>query len=90
MHVSLTPVLANYVNELVDSGLYNNASEVFRDALRIKKKQEMTEELKLEKLRAMLKTSEEQFKNGEYTEQSVVEIFDEYVKLERKKTPNNG
>ena len=35
MHVSLTPELEKIVKEKVDSGLYNNASEVIREALRL-------------------------------------------------------
>ena len=35
MHVSLTPELERVVKEKVDSGLYNNASEVIREALRM-------------------------------------------------------
>jgi antitoxin ParD1/3/4 len=35
MHVSLTPELERKVKEKVDSGLYNNASEVIREALRV-------------------------------------------------------
>lgn len=35
MHVSLTPELEKAVKDKVDSGLYNNASEVIREALRL-------------------------------------------------------
>jgi antitoxin ParD1/3/4 len=35
MHVSLTPQLEKMVKKKVDSGLYNNASEVIREALRL-------------------------------------------------------
>ena len=35
MHISLTPELERKVKEKVASGLYNNASEVIREALRI-------------------------------------------------------
>ena len=35
MHVSLTPELESRVKAKVESGLYNNASEVIRDALRL-------------------------------------------------------
>jgi antitoxin ParD1/3/4 len=35
MHVSLTPELEKRVKEKVASGLYNNASEVIREALRL-------------------------------------------------------
>jgi antitoxin ParD1/3/4 len=34
MHISLTPELENAVKAKVASGLYNNASEVIREALR--------------------------------------------------------
>lgn len=34
MHISLTPELENAVKSKVASGLYNNASEVIREALR--------------------------------------------------------
>ena len=34
MYISLTPELENAVKSKVASGLYNNASEVFREALR--------------------------------------------------------
>lgn len=34
MHISLTPELENAVKAKVKSGLYNNASEVVREALR--------------------------------------------------------
>ena len=34
MHISLTPELENAVKAKVQSGLYNNASEVIREALR--------------------------------------------------------
>ncbi len=35
MHVSLTPELERMVKSKVQSGLYNNASEVVREALRL-------------------------------------------------------
>jgi antitoxin ParD1/3/4 len=37
MNVSLTPELERLVNEKVDSGLYQTASEVVREALRLLK-----------------------------------------------------
>jgi uncharacterized protein len=35
MNISLTPQLERYVRQKVSSGLYNNASEVIREALRV-------------------------------------------------------
>ncbi len=40
MNISLTPELESAVKKKVDSGLYNNASEVIREALRLSIKQD--------------------------------------------------
>ena len=37
MNVSLTPELEGFVDQKVESGLYNNASEVIREGLRLLK-----------------------------------------------------
>ena len=42
MNVSLTPKLEEFIREKVSSGLYNNASEVVREALRLLVKQDNT------------------------------------------------
>lgn len=44
MHISLTPELERAVKEKVKSGLYNNASEVVREALRLSLKAESENE----------------------------------------------
>ena len=48
---SLRKMLDEYVKEKVRLGLYNNASEVVREALRLQIATEETEEIKLQKLR---------------------------------------
>ena len=58
MHVSLTPKLEAFVREKVASGLYNNASEVVREALRLLRQQDETERLKIETLRDVLAAGE--------------------------------
>ena len=40
MNVSLTPELERFVQGKVESGLYNNASEVVREGLRLLKEQD--------------------------------------------------
>ena len=40
MHISLTPRLEAFVKSRVESGLYNNASEVIREALRTEMERE--------------------------------------------------
>jgi len=51
MNVSLTPALDEYVRRKVESGLYNNASEVVREALRLLQDHEEIRQLKLSRLR---------------------------------------
>jgi antitoxin ParD1/3/4 len=40
MNVSLTPELEKFIDGKVESGLYNNASEVVREGLRLLKEQD--------------------------------------------------
>ena len=51
MNISLTPHLEEIVKGKVDSGLYNSASEVMRDALRLLEERDQLRELRLEELR---------------------------------------
>jgi antitoxin ParD1/3/4 len=69
MHVSLTAELESRIKAKVDSGLYNNASEVIREALRFMDTHEdWIHELKLARLREQLKTAAEQLERGEGTQ----------------------
>lgn len=55
MNISLTPELEKIVKEKVQSGLYNNASEVIREALRfMESSEELVYQIKLDKLREKL------------------------------------
>jgi antitoxin ParD1/3/4 len=67
MNVSLTPELEKLVKQEVDSGLYNNASEVIRDALRLLKERKDTHRAKLKKLRAALAEGEAAYGSGDFT-----------------------
>lgn len=51
MNVNLTPELENLVNEKVSSGLYNSASEVVRDALRLLREQDELLRIRQDELR---------------------------------------
>ena len=46
MNVSLTPELENLVRQKVQTGLYNNASEVVREALRLLDERDRTRRLR--------------------------------------------
>jgi len=51
MNISLTPHLEELVRSKVESGLYNSASEVLRDALRLLEERDQLRELRLSELR---------------------------------------
>jgi len=59
MNVSLTPKLESFVKAKVKSGLYNNASEVLREALRLLQARDRAEREQLRQLRAALVAGEE-------------------------------
>lgn len=51
MNVNLSPQLEDMVRQKVASGLYNSASEVVREALRLMEEQDQIRAAKLEQLR---------------------------------------
>lgn len=66
MHISLTPELETRIKSRVESGLYNNASEVIREALRFMDTHEdWIREIKLAQLREQLKAGVDQLDQGE-------------------------
>ena len=54
MNVSLTPELERLIQEKVESGLYNNQSEVVREALRLLVEQDRLREMHTKRLQASL------------------------------------
>ncbi|ADH86490.1 type II toxin-antitoxin system ParD family antitoxin [Desulfurivibrio alkaliphilus] len=66
MHISLTPELESRVKAKVESGLYNNASEVIREALRfMETHEEWINEIKLARLREQLQIGVDQLDRGQ-------------------------
>ncbi len=66
MHISLTTELESRVKAKVESGLYNSASEVIREALRFMEiHEDWIHELKLARLREQLKVGTDQLDRGE-------------------------
>lgn len=66
MHISLTPELESRVKSKVESGLYNNASEVIREALRFMDTHDSwIGELKLAQLREQLRRGTDQLDRNE-------------------------
>ena len=52
MNISLTPHLEDLVKAKVESGLYNSASEVMREALRLLQERDQLREIRLGELRS--------------------------------------
>jgi len=71
MNVSLTPELEAMIQQQVDSGRYNNASEVVREALQL-----LDERDRLEHLRSLVLVGLEQAQRGELVE-FTPELFEE-------------
>ena len=65
MNVSLTPELERFVNERVETGLYQTASEVVRDGLRLLKQRE---EERIESLRRDVRAGFASLDRGQYDE----------------------
>jgi antitoxin ParD1/3/4 len=77
MHVSLTPNLDNYVRSKVESGMYNNSSEVVREALRLMHNTENLQNSKLEALRQAVDIGIMQAERGEFSSKSILDIANE-------------
>ncbi len=71
MNVSLTKEFESYVNDKVESGLYQTASEVIRDGLRLMKERDELHQTKLAELRREIALGAEQAERGQ------VRVFDE-------------
>ncbi len=74
MHISLTENLEAMVKEKVQSGLYNNASEVVRDALRIMLRNEQAEQAAYADFKRQALLGHEQAVRGEFSSRSPEDI----------------
>ena len=63
--VSLTPELDAFVDEKVESGMYNSASEVVREGLRLLKEQDELKRLRLEELKREIQKGINSLERGE-------------------------
>ena len=78
MNFSLTPSLEQFVRDRAESGDYNNASEVVRDAIRLLKRTEEQRALKMERLRAAIREGDEALARGEFTDLNSDQELDEF------------
>lgn len=74
MNISLSQTFEAYIQTQLDSGTYNNASEVVREALRLKMQQDELYQVKVQALRKAIIEGEE---SGDYTPFDIHEIIAE-------------
>ena len=67
-NISLTPEQDAFVERVVESGEYQNASEAIRDALRALQQRRREDALKLKVLRMHVKSAVDALDGGEFTE----------------------
>ena len=79
MHISLTPELEHMVKDRIESGMYNNASEVMREALRkfFDISQESIDREFIQQIREIVTPRMEAIKNGNAQTQDFELAFDE-------------
>lgn len=66
MNVSLTPELERIVNQKVECGMYNSASEVVREGLRLLQKRDEMHNSKLDALRAEIQKGTDSLEAGRH------------------------
>ena len=85
-NIALTEKQDAFVEQLLDSGKYQSASEVFRQALRLLEDDLERHQAELDEIRAGIRESMAQMERGEFVEGTVKEVigsvFDE-VRKER-------
>jgi antitoxin ParD1/3/4 len=67
-NISLTPEQDAFVEKVVKSGEYQNASEAVRDALRVLQQRRQEDALKLKALRMQIKAGVDDLERGDYVE----------------------
>ena len=80
MNISLTPELKAFVQSRVSSGLYNNASEVIREALRLLNERDQIKALKLELLKKELSLGLESLDQEDFGDPDIDSIAENILK----------
>jgi len=84
VNVSLTPELEGFVQQKVESGRYNSASEVIREALRLLEDHDALRQIKLDALRKEIAIGLEQAERGEVSPLDIESIKAKGRELLRK------
>jgi antitoxin ParD1/3/4 len=88
MNVSLTPELEQLVSEKVATGMYQSASEVIREALRLLKERDEIHEHRVAELRREISIGLEQLRRGEGIPGE--QVFEELRQRSQERRHNQG
>ncbi len=75
-NISFTSEQDAFIDEVIETGEYQNASEAVRDAIRALQQRRAEDALKLERLRLAIKIGVNALDRGEYTEVADEELDD--------------
>jgi len=75
-NISLTPEQDAFIEGVVKAGVYQNASEAVRDALRVLQQRRREDDLRLKALRLQIKAGAEAIARGDYAEVDDAELED--------------
>lgn len=84
LNVSLSPQLESMIKAKVESGLYNSASEVIREGLRLLEEQDLLRQMKLDLLRKEIKKGRNSGP-GKPAEEVLDRLEAKYEKMAREK-----
>ncbi len=79
-NVVLTEHQTHFIEELVNSGRYQNASEVLREGLRLVERREQEDELRLARLREAVQLGIDDFEAGRYKSFESAEALSQHLK----------
>ena len=75
-NVNITDAQSEFIRQCVESGDYNNASELVREALRLLKEQKDEHQTRVDYLREEFQRAREAYARGEYVELVTEEDFE--------------
>ena len=85
MNVSLTPELDRYVSSKVQTGRYNSASEVLREALRLMQEKDEIRELQLAEARLKIQNGLDALASGDFVEGTSKDLHEQTITRSRKR-----
>jgi antitoxin ParD1/3/4 len=83
-NISLTAEQDAFVQEVVEAGEYQNASEAIRDALRALQQRRKEDSLRLKALRAHIKVGTDALERGEFAEVEDADLEGYLERLRRR------